>query len=70
MASGGVARIRGGEVTRDEACVGFRGSEVTGAGQDQCGESDELEGRVLAVGVGIEAGERWRVAPGRSRSLR
>jgi hypothetical protein len=35
MASGGVAPIRGGEVTRDEACVGFRGSEVTGAGQDR-----------------------------------
>jgi hypothetical protein len=35
------------------------GAEVAGAGQDRRGGPDELDGGVVAVRAGLEAGERW-----------
>jgi hypothetical protein len=55
----GAAPLDTGEVAGDEAGTGSEGAEVAGAGQDRRGGPDKLDGGVLAVRAGLEAGERW-----------
>jgi hypothetical protein len=64
-AAGGAAPAHGGEVAGAGAGAGYRGSEVTGVGQDRREGPRELAGGVPATRPRPKAGERQRESSGR-----
>jgi hypothetical protein len=56
--------LLGDEVAGARAGVGYRGSEVTGVGQDRREGPDKLTGGIPATRPGPETRERWRESSG------
>jgi hypothetical protein len=64
-ATSGAAPVHGGEVAGAGASASYRGSEVTGVGQDRREGPDELAGGVLATRPRPGARERQRESSAR-----